>query len=213
MSFQIDSVRSRGFWVRCLMIVCMAPFLVACAKGGYQRQQAAKVSAPSLENLKSMLPDLEIEKGWEPKFEKFVALNGLGADRYDWQAPVRGSFLTEGFKDGTFTKTHNVGWFGCGWAYYANPPKGIKRHAVRIAAGFSKGKVAGALYLNSGAREACRYAPSLLPTNVPTGPITASVGSASKGKETVTRRMSDGSINSFVRDGEEVQSIQGHIAQ
>ena len=119
MGFQFFSGRSNGFLVRCVMIASITPFMVACAKGGFQSQQrqVAPAPAPALAELKTMLPDVELEKGWEQKFEALIQRNGLVADRYEWQAPVRGSYIGRDSRSSRGS-SRQVAWFGCGWAYW-----------------------------------------------------------------------------------------------
>lgn len=211
MDFQSNGIRSRGLWTRFLLVAGMVPFMAGCVNGPYKYEQTAVVPPKPLERLTAMLPDEKIEEGWEDKFEKFVARQGLGADRYDWQAPVRGSFRTEVRMGRTIRITDYVGWYGCGWAYYATPPKGIRTHAVRIAATFHKGELVEALNLHESAEEACRYALPLFPTDVPTGPIASSPIVSSNVKRTVTRTMSDGSRSHSVEVGGKLQHIRSTL--
>ncbi|MBV1885601.1 MAG: hypothetical protein KUG61_00865 [Parvibaculaceae bacterium] len=211
MDYQCDGARSRGFWMRCLMVAGMVPFMAACVNAPYKYEQTAVVPSKPLKKLTAMVPDEKIEDGWEAKFEEFVERHGLGADRYDWQEPVRGSFRTEDRNGRSIRITDYVGWYGCGWAYYAAPPEGIHTHAVRIAATFYKGKLVQALNLHESAEEACRYAPPLFPTNVPTGPITSSPRGSSNTKRTETRTMSDGSRTKSVEIGGKLQHLQSTL--
>ncbi|PCH86167.1 MAG: hypothetical protein COB88_08955 [Flavobacteriales bacterium] len=74
MGFQFFSGRSNGFLVRCVLVVSIAPFMVACAKGGFPSKQVRSLTPPTAAELQTMLPDATMEQGWEHKFEEIVKL-------------------------------------------------------------------------------------------------------------------------------------------
>lgn len=198
MEFQLFGGRSSGFLARCLVVVTIAPFMVACANGGFQSKQVRSAIPPTAAELQKILPDAEMEQGWELKFEDVIKRYGLVADRYEWQAPVRGSYY--GSRNGR-SFAYQTGWYGCGWAYYANPPGGVVGHAARIAAKFDDGALTPTISMNDRAVEVCRYAPSLLPTNVP---VAGEEGAISAEE----RRKSNKSVTKFIGKSEKIQFIE-----
>ncbi|MBV1933826.1 MAG: hypothetical protein KUG59_03995 [Parvibaculaceae bacterium] len=198
MGFQFFSGRSSGFLVRCVVVVSIAPFMVACAKSGFQSKQVRSVTPPTAAELQKILPDAEMEQGWELKFEEIIKRYGLVADRYEWQAPVRGSYY--GSRNGR-SFSYQTGWYGCGWAYYANPPGGVVGHAARIAAKFDDGILTPTISMNDRALAVCRHAPTLLPTNVP---LAGEEGAISASE----RRKSNKSVTKFIGKSEKIQFVE-----
>lgn len=198
MGFQFFSGRSNGFLVRCVLVVSIAPFMVACAKGGFPSKQVRSLTPPTAAELQTMLPDATMEQGWEHKFEEIVKRYGLVADRYEWQAPVRGSYY--GSRTGRSSR-YQASWYGCGWAYYANPPSGVVGHAARIAAKFDDGVLTPTISMNDRAAAVCLHAPALLPSNVPTAGEEGAI-SASE------RRKSNKSVTKFIGKGEKIQFVE-----
>ncbi|MBV1933828.1 MAG: hypothetical protein KUG59_04005 [Parvibaculaceae bacterium] len=143
----------------------LATVLAGCEKGAKLRATYPYPSAGTLaKGIKSMKP----EAGWEASFEKVIDGFDMGADRYEWHTPVRGSYRTIEVKHPsgkTVIQANDYAhWFGCGWAYYSNPPKGVDSKVARIAAMFYRGQPARAVLYNTRAQEACRFAPPV-PTN------------------------------------------------
>lgn len=198
MGFQFFNGRSSGFLVRCVLVVSIAPFMVACAKGGFQSKQVRSAGPPTAAALQKILPDAEMEQGWELKFEEVIKRYGLVADRYEWQDPVRGSYY--GSRNGR-SSGYQTGWYGCGWAYYANPPGGVVGNAARIAAKFDDGALTPTISMNDRAVAVCRHAPPLLPSNVPTAGEEGAI-SASE------RRKSNKSVTKFIGKSEKIQFVE-----
>ena len=81
MGSQFFGGRSSGFLTRCLVVVTIAPFMVACAKGGFQSKQVRSATPPTAAELQKILPDAEMEKGGEHKFEEVKKRYWLLFDR------------------------------------------------------------------------------------------------------------------------------------
>lgn len=152
-----------AMWLKLGTMVLLAAALTGCEKA---KKYGLQYPPPNEERLAKIVKDIEPQPGWEPKFEEVISSFDLSADRYEWQAPVRGSFrvidvgTSSGYGSRTVvTVTDYKQWFGCGWAFYSNPPRGVDSKVARIAALFSNGRLANAVYFNIRAHEACRFAP------------------------------------------------------
>lgn len=152
-------------WLKIGTIVMLAAALTGCEKGAKLR---ATYPYPSAERLEKGIKSMKPQAGWETRFEEVIDGFDMSADRYEWHTPVRGSYRTIEVKHPSgktvVQATDYAHWFGCGWAYYSNPPKGVETKVARIAAMFYRGKLARAVLYNTRAQEACRFA-SPVPTN------------------------------------------------
>lgn len=146
------------FGAMALMVLAVA----GCDKG----RKLEKLFPPASEaKIDKELVAPSPEAGWEEKFEEFLTKIDMAADRYEWQAPVKGAFRTVKYARNRVTAVDNVAWFGCGWAHYSEPPQGVPGSIVKIAAVFQHGSLAAVVLMNQRAGEACRFAPSAAPTN------------------------------------------------
>lgn len=171
------------------IMLCLTVALAACDKG---RKMEKVFPLASKSKLQEVLKDPAPKPGWEGIFTEFMIRLELPADRYEWQAPVEGSYRTVRYSGRKTTVMDHVGWFACGWAHYAKPPQGFPGPIVRIAATF-KNRAPGALILlNHQAKEACRFAPIVSPTNAEGKPIPIPpIFTPAKGTET-TRHVTQG---------------------
>lgn len=152
-------------WPKIGAMLLLAVAITGCEKGAKLR---GIHPYPSAERLEEGIKTLKPQAGWETGFEEIIDGFGMSADRYEWHTPVRGSYRTIEVKHPSgktvVQASDYAHWFGCGWAYYSNPPRGVNSKVARIAAMFYRGELAPAVLYNTRAQEACRFAP-LAPTN------------------------------------------------
>ena len=142
--------------------------LAACDKG---RKLEKVFPLASKSKLQEVLKDPAPKPGWEGIFTEFMIRLDLPADRYEWQAPVEGSYRTVKYSGRKTTIIDHAGWFACGWAHYTKSPQGFPGPIVRIAATFKSRGLAAVVILNHQAKEACRFASIVSPTNAEGKPI------------------------------------------
>lgn len=152
-----------ALWLKLGTMILLGLALTGCEKA---KKFGLNYPPPNEERLATIVKGAEPQPGWEPRFEEVISSFGLSADHYEWQTPVRGSFRvidvgkSSGYRSGTVINiTDYKHWFGCGWAFYSNPPYGVDSKVARIAALFSNGRLVNAVFFNIRAHEACRFAP------------------------------------------------------
>ena len=152
-----------ALWLKLGTMILLGVVLTGCEKA---KKFGLQYPPPNEERLAKAVKVRAPQPGWEPRFEEVIDSFGLSADRYEWQTPVRGSFRvidvgkSSGPRAGTVVNIADYKrWFGCGWAFYSNPPYGVDSKVARIAALFSNGRLANAVFFNIRAQEACRFAP------------------------------------------------------
>ena len=150
------------------IMLCLTVALAACEKG---RKLEKVFPFASKSKLQDVLKDPTPKAGWEKDFSDFMVRLDLPADRYEWQAPVEGSYRTVKYSGRKTTIIDHAGWFACGWAHYTKSPQGFPGPIVRIAATFKSRGLAAVVILNHQAKEACRFASIVSPTNAEGKPI------------------------------------------
>lgn len=189
MSFQIDWICLRGWWVGIISLSFLLMSLTGCGARlkvdphavsnhfysktfppppyyypiDARRENSIRQPEPTKAELEEMMQNLPVRKNWQHRTEQFLELAGIKPVRFEWAPATRGSYF--GFKKFQILKppfspyTHITGWYGCGWAHYRLKPQGVGFNPLPIAISLDKNDEITYAYLGWEARTKCRFAP------------------------------------------------------